>query len=231
MGPNKIVILLLAVAVAAGCAGAGVKKTTLKYATVAARDGLALREGPSVKSRAAARVPARTIMAVIDDRGPGDTVAGRTDRWVRVRYGAHSGWVFGGDIIIGEGDDESILSEEPVKEIRYHAEPNGFSDIMLVLGVDGRFSLVIPGYSFGEYEKKSHTAHFKGDWRMTGKTVTIFFDCEKKDDCDFRNLLLDKNGRRYFDYDGVTMASQHEFFFNKNAVRIYILGVSCKKTE
>lgn len=231
MGLNKIILPLIVMSVAAGCAGTGVRKTSVKYASVVSDRGVALRENPSVKAGTVVRVPGKAIMAVIDDQGPVDTVDGRKDRWVRVSHKGQGGWVFGYDIIIREGGYESILPGEPGKEARYHAEPNGFSDILLQLGADGRFNLIIPGYSFGEYEKRNYTANFKGEWKLIKGNILITFDCEKKENCDFRNLLLDKNGRRYYDYDGIAMISQREFSFYKDLVRIYILGVSCKKTD
>ena len=94
---------MLAVLMLAGCAkdgGAPAQAVLVAggRAEVTAASGLRMRARPDQKAPIVDVLSAGAGMAVLDPAGPEAVIEGKTGRWVRVRYGASEGWVFGGMI-------------------------------------------------------------------------------------------------------------------------------------
>jgi len=67
-------------------------------AEVTAASGLRMRAKPDQKAPIVDVLSAGAGMTVLDPAGPEAVIEGKPGRWVRVRYGASEGWVFGGMI-------------------------------------------------------------------------------------------------------------------------------------
>ena len=94
---------MLAVLMLAGCAkdgGAPAQAVLVAggRAEVTAASGLRMRAKPDQKAPIVDVLSAGAGMSVLDPAGPEAVIEGKTGRWVRVRYGASEGWVFGGMI-------------------------------------------------------------------------------------------------------------------------------------
>jgi len=65
-------------------------------AEVDAGAGLRMREAPGQEAKIITVVPDRTKVVVLEEKPPVVETAGRKGMWTRIKWGKHSGWVFGG---------------------------------------------------------------------------------------------------------------------------------------
>lgn len=114
---------MLAVLMLAGCAkdgGAPAQAVLVAggRAEVTAASGLRMRAKPDQKAPIVDVLSAGAGMTVLDPAGPEAVIEGKTGRWVRVRYGASEGWVFGGMIrpvealkVVGGKDQAGVTNQ------------------------------------------------------------------------------------------------------------------------
>ncbi|MCP4130576.1 MAG: SH3 domain-containing protein [bacterium] len=60
-----------------------------------AKNGLRLRESPSLSKNKICSIPYNTKVFFIKEKKNNETVAGKTARWIYIKWGSKKGWVFG----------------------------------------------------------------------------------------------------------------------------------------
>ncbi|MCU0848262.1 MAG: SH3 domain-containing protein [Spirochaetes bacterium] len=81
-------------------------------AVIDAGAGLRMREAPGQEAKIITVVPDKTKVAILEEKPPVVEVAGRKGMWTRIKWGKHSGWVFGG-FLSKESGNVTVLALRP----------------------------------------------------------------------------------------------------------------------
>lgn len=75
---------------------------------VVSKDGLNLRQAPSVTSPKIFVMPLDTVGTIEEKSATAETHQGQTGVWIKSTIGGKQGWLFSGFVLLGSGQDDFI---------------------------------------------------------------------------------------------------------------------------
>ncbi|HOT47338.1 MAG TPA: SH3 domain-containing protein [Spirochaetota bacterium] len=231
MKKNINLMFILVLVFVCGCATNSSKQNGMNILYVTSDNGLVLREKPNRQSKRIVVIPYNSRLQVIDGNGPTDTIDNNTGVWIKVRYKDMSGWVFGGYTSTTKIQQPGKIDTDRFKNSTWGHDASGFGGINIEFDSMNNFVLNVSDYKIDPANPRENYSPLYGEWKIVNDSVILTFRCNNKKNCDYRDLILNEKGRKYYEGDGMTILSKNVFSFNKNTKYIYFFGMSCIKSE